>query len=170
MQAEHYLCGTAGHQNPCQQRAGGETCPECLDCRKPGSPQRARRRQDRPLLSLPACREKYPVQAVIGLHTMAGFTLTNTTLHNPQTYLECVTKSYVGTSTVLPSTMFFRVVCIKSLSKASARGRFKEEQPYVDAAASNVVLRLSRPEGKTLSSDPPGKEQLTTYSFLPPAI
>lgn len=64
-------------------------------------------------------------------------------------YRECVTKSYVGTSTVLPSTMFFRVECINSLSKASARGKFKEKD-YQMLLYQMICSDFPRPKGKTL--------------------
>ena len=56
-------------------------------------------------------------------------------------YLECVTKSYVGTSTTFPSAMSFNVWYIKSLSNASVR---QTDTGHVNKMNNKTPYRLRR--------------------------
>lgn len=99
--AVQYLCGTAWRRNRCPQRAGDGTCPECLGCRKPGSPQRERRQQDKPQSSPPACHERNTQSTLLrgacttrsSLSPLCLGIPTPARVHRTGTYLEWVTKS-----------------------------------------------------------------------------
>lgn len=109
-----HLCERAGRQSPCPQRASCGTSPGPSAGKRPEFPQRGQHLRGKPWSALPSW--KYTQE-----FRFSGSKKERKLLKKRwnSSYLEWVTKSYVGTSTTLPSTMSFKVLYINSLSKAS---------------------------------------------------
>ena len=112
------LCETVWRLNLCRQRASCGTFPALSVCRRPESPQRGPHPLGTPWSCLPTWEQAHEFNTEATFHeNMELWRKTPEMFHG---YLEWVMKSYVGTSTTLPSTMSFKVLYINSLSNASA--------------------------------------------------